>query len=80
MKFYKEDRAPLKDHQQTEKSMSALAAQLKIGQSPRSFERHGKTITVHVQELNKYVKPHSGLTKFSHSGAEHRYHCTGDHY
>lgn len=69
MKFYKEDRAPSKDHQQVEKSISALAMQFKIGINPPKFERHGETITVHVQERNTYEKPHPSLTKFSNSGA-----------
>ena len=79
MKFYKEDRAPAKDHKQTEKAINSTAiAQLKTGIKQPQFKVHGKSVRVHVEERNEYEKPRPQLTRFSNSGAGYISHYIGN--
>lgn len=52
---------------------TAEIMQLKIGIKPTRFKGGGKTVTVHLAELNDYEHPHPLLTRFSNSGADHHF-------
>ena len=79
MKFYKQDRAPAKDHKQTEKAINSTAiVQLQIGIKPHPFKGRGQSVKVHVEERNEYEKPRPQLTRFSNSGAGYISHYVGN--
>jgi hypothetical protein len=73
--FTADDRAPRKKHKKSETNIhSAGLVELRIGIRPKKFSRYGKSVCVHVPERDVHSPLNPKLTRFSHSGADHRSH------
>lgn len=71
IKFTAEDRFPRKIIKAPD--ISQEISQLKVGIKPADVKSHGKTTRIRTQEFCAEETLNPRLTRFSHSGAEHRY-------
>lgn len=72
--FRAEDRAPIRSCKKEKSGIDSTAvAQLHIGARPKKFSAFGTSHRVHVPERHEHIAPDPRLTRFSNSGADHRY-------